>query len=138
MNKRYLIGIGLIVVCGIVGFTAFRGSLTPYVGFAEAQQLDRSCQVMGTIEKNDVHYDFAGGVLKFTITDEQGHALPIAYHGVKPGNFDQAKSVVCNGRVVNGTFEAERLLVKCPSKYQGLEQAGEQNPHDAKTATDGV
>jgi len=138
MNKRYVIGIALIVVCGIVGFTAFRGSLTPYVGFAEARQLTRNCQVMGTIDKDKVAYDLAGGVLNFSITDEQGHMLPVAYRGVKPGNFDQAKSVVCNGRVVDGTFQADRLLVKCPSKYQGLEKAGEQNPHEAKTTTGGV
>ena len=39
MNKRYIVGIGIIVICGVVGFTAFRGSLTPYVSFAEARQL---------------------------------------------------------------------------------------------------
>jgi cytochrome c-type biogenesis protein CcmE len=138
MNKRYIVGIALIVVCGIVGFTAFRGSLTPYVGFAEARQLSRTCQVMGTIDKENVRYDLTGGVLNFSIVDDQGHALPVAYRGVKPGNFDQAKSVVCNGRVVNGTFQADRLLVKCPSKYQGLEEAGEESPHEAKTGSDGV
>ena len=138
MNKRYIIGIALIVVCGVVGFTAFRGSLTPYVGFAEARQLNRACQVMGAIEKENVHYDLSGGVLNFSIVDDQGHVLPVAYRGVKPGNFDQANSVVCNGRVVDGTFQADRLLVKCPSKYQGLEETGQKNPHETKAATDGV
>jgi len=138
MNKRYVIGIALIAVCGVVGFTAFRGSLTPYVGFAEARQLDRTCQVMGVIEKEKVQYDLSGGVLNFSIVDDQGHILPVSYRGVKPGNFDQAKSVVCNGRVVNGTFEADRLLVKCPSKYQGLEEVGEENPHEEKPAAGGV
>lgn len=138
MNKRYVIGIALIVVCGVVGFTAFRGSLTPYVGFAEAQQLTRACQVMGVIDKDKVHYDLTAGELKFSIIDEQGHVLPVSYRGVKPGNFDQAKSVVCNGRVVDGTFQADRLLVKCPSKYQGLEEEGEENPHETAPATGGV
>lgn len=131
MNKRYIVGIGVIVVCGIIGFTAFKGSLTPYVDFAEARQLDRPCQVMGTVDKNHVRYDMEAGVLHFTLVDEDGATLPVTYRGVKPGNFDQANSVVCNGKVVHGTFEAERLLVKCPSKYQGLEAAGEENPHAA-------
>lgn len=131
MNKRYIVGIAVIVVCGIIGFTAFRDSLTPYVGFAEAKQLNRSCQVMGEVDKSNVKYDMKNGILRFTIIDEEGHLLPVAYKGVKPGNFDQAKSVVCNGQFVNGTFEADRLLVKCPSKYQGMEEEGEENPHTA-------
>ena len=138
MNKRYVVGISVIVLCGAIGFTAFRDSLTPYVGFAEAKQLDRTCQVMGEVDKENVRYDLEGGVLHFTIIDENGHTLPVSYQGVKPGNFDQANSVVCNGRVVDGTFEADRLLVKCPSKYQGLEEAGEENPHAAPANEDGV
>lgn len=136
MNKRYIIGIVVIVACGVIGFTAFRGSLTPYVGFAEAQAMDRPCQVMGEINKDDVHYDLQNGILHFSIVDEYGHMMPVQFAGVKPGNFDQAKSVVCNGKYVDGSFQADRLLVKCPSKYQGLEEEGEENPHEAKTETD--
>lgn len=138
MNKRYIVGIGIILICGVVGFSAFRGSLTPYVSFAEARQLDRNCQVMGTIDKENVRYDHAAGTLHFSIIDEQGHSLPVAYKGVTPGNFDQANSVVCQGQFVAGTFEANNLLVKCPSKYQGMEAAGEQNPHEAEPTNDGV
>lgn len=137
MNKRYVVGIAVISLCGIIGFSAFRDSLTPYVGFAEARELDRSCQVMGEVDKENVRYDLEGGVLHFTLIDEEGHTLPVSYRGVKPGNFDQANSVVCNGTVIDGTFEAERLLVKCPSKYQGLEEEGEESPH-AAPAEDGV
>lgn len=138
MNKRYIVGIVIIVACGIVGFSAFRGTLTPYVGFAEARQLDRPCQVMGTIDKEHVRYDHDGGILRFNITDEGGQVLTVAYRGVTPGNFDQAKSVVCRGQFANGTFDADQLLVKCPSKYQGLAEAGVENPHAAKVSGDSM
>ncbi|MEW5875975.1 MAG: cytochrome c maturation protein CcmE [Candidatus Zixiibacteriota bacterium] len=138
MNKRYIVGLVVIVVSGVVGFTAFQGSMTPYVDFAQAKELDRACQVMGTIDKEQVRYDLEAGTLHFMISDESGHTLPVAYKGVKPGNFDQAMSVVCNGRYEGGVFHAERLLVKCPSKYQGLEEQGEENPHETPPATDGV
>jgi cytochrome c-type biogenesis protein CcmE len=138
MNKRYIVGIVVIVLCGVIGFTAFKDSLTPYVGFAEAQELERACQVMGEVDKENVHYDLENGELRFTIIDENGHTLPVSYQGVKPGNFDQAKSVVCNGQVIDGTFKADRLLVKCPSKYQGMEEEGEENPHEAQPMEDGV
>jgi len=44
--------------------------------------------------------------------------MPVVYHGVIPGNFDQATMVVAIGRYQEGRFLAEQLLVKCPSKYQ--------------------
>ena len=138
MNKRYIVGVAIIVLCGVVGFTAFQGSLSTYVNFAQARELDRTCQVIGEVDKENVKYDLEGGILHFTIIDEEGSTMPVEFSGVKPGNFDQAVSVVCIGQYDDGTFEAERLLVKCPSKYQGLEEAGEEIPHEAETASDGV
>ena len=45
------------------------------------------------------------------------------YKGVKPGNFEDAISIVAIGHFDEGAkqFEADKLLVKCPSKYQGAE-----------------
>ena len=50
--------------------------------------------------------------------------LPVVYHGVIPGNFDQATSIVAIGRYQDGVFAAEQLLVKCPSKYQAEAEKG--------------
>jgi cytochrome c-type biogenesis protein CcmE len=43
---------------------------------------------------------------------------------VVPGNFDQATSIVAIGHYKDGTFAAEQLLVKCPSKYQAEAERG--------------
>ena len=47
--------------------------------------------------------------------------MPVAYRGVRPGNFKDAISIVAIGPYRDGHIEAEKLLVKCPSKYQGAE-----------------
>jgi cytochrome c-type biogenesis protein CcmE len=47
--------------------------------------------------------------------------MKVDYGGTKPGNFEQAESVVCIGVFKDGIFEAKDILVKCPSKYQGPE-----------------
>jgi cytochrome c-type biogenesis protein CcmE len=39
---------------------------------------------------------------------------------VVPGNFEQATQVVVRGKQSSEGFIADKLLVKCPSKYQGL------------------
>jgi cytochrome c-type biogenesis protein CcmE len=56
--------------------------------------------------------------LSFRLKDARGEVLPVEYRGVIPGNFDQATSIVAIGHYKDGTFAAEQLLVKCPSKYQ--------------------
>ena len=48
----------------------------------------------------------------------------MTYRGVIPGNFDQAKMVVAIGRYRGDHFEAEQLLIKCPSKYQAEAEQG--------------
>ncbi len=47
--------------------------------------------------------------------------MPVLYAGVKPGNFEEATEIVAVGSYSDGAFHAEQLLVKCPSKYQGIE-----------------
>jgi cytochrome c-type biogenesis protein CcmE len=47
--------------------------------------------------------------------------MQVVYDGVKPGNFEEAVQIVAIGRYQDDAFHAEQLLVKCPSKYQGLE-----------------
>jgi len=47
----------------------------------------------------------------------------VRYNGVKPANFEDAISIVAIGNFdrTEGEFAAGKLLVKCPSKYQGAE-----------------
>ena len=55
-----------------------------------------------------------------SIEDENGDVMKVQFDGVRPGNFDQATSVVLKGKPNDeGAFVADQILVKCPSKYQG-------------------
>lgn len=57
--------------------------------------------------------------LKFTIADENGDELPIVFYGPRPDNFQRAASAIVEGELLtNGSFEAETLLLKCPSRYE--------------------
>ena len=122
MKKAY--GIGAVVVLAFLalGLTTFTRSMTPYVSFDEARASKRTVQVMGALEKGTSRYDIESKTLHFTLLDVKTNvALPVAYRDVKPANFEEAVSIVAIGRFQNGAFQAEKLLVKCPSKYQGEE-----------------
>jgi cytochrome c-type biogenesis protein CcmE len=123
MIKRYrtIIGVAAIVVFGALGLWSLRKTATPYVDFARARILQSNVQVLGKVVHDETKYDANSGMFSFYIVDENGDKLQVQYSGTKPGNFDQAESVVCVGKYNNGIFFANNLLVKCPSKYQGTE-----------------
>ncbi|HEX2897294.1 MAG TPA: cytochrome c maturation protein CcmE [candidate division Zixibacteria bacterium] len=125
MKSKVVIGSIIILVAMAWGISSFFGSTVQYVSIAEARTADRTVQVMGKIDTEQVKYNSSESRLEFAIYDAeatdkaQAVNMKIVYYGTVPGNFDQATSVVCKGVNKEEGFVAEKLLVKCPSKYQG-------------------
>jgi len=120
----YVLGGAVILAFLAYGATSFKTELTPYVDFQEAVSTGHHVQVAGSLVERSSRYDEASKKLVFTMADENGQRLKVEYDGVKPGNFEDATQVVAVGAYQNGVFKADQLLVKCPSKYQGLEEQG--------------
>ena len=125
MNRRTvwtIVGITVIVIFVAFGAGAFKSSLTPYVSFAKARSTANAVQVAGALVPDSDVFDAEASRLLFTLQDEHGDTLRVSYKGLKPGNFNEATQVVAIGRYNGTELEAEKLLVKCPSKYQGVEE----------------
>ncbi len=118
MNVKWILALALVAVGAYFGVTSFRKSVTPYISFAEARQSTGMVQVNGVLADKNYVLKKDEQYLEFKLRDTHGEVMPVAYHGVIPGNFDQATSIVALGRYRGDHFEAEQLLVKCPSKYQ--------------------
>ena len=118
MNVKAVIAVGLLAVAVAVGVTSFRKTVTPYISFAEARRSTGLVQVNGQLADKNYVLEHDQQFLQFRLRDENGEVMPVHYHGVIPGNFDQATMIVAIGRYERDHFEAEELLVKCPSKYQ--------------------
>jgi cytochrome c-type biogenesis protein CcmE len=117
----YAVGAVLVVAFLAYGTTSFKSNLTPYVSFEEASRSGRKVQVAGGLVENSTEYLDTSEELRFAMVDEDGNTMTVHYDGVKPGNFEEAVQIVAVGSYRDGVFHAEQLLVKCPSKYQGLE-----------------
>lgn len=124
MNLKIVLAVVLLALAVVVGVTSFRRTMTPYVSFAEAEKAGGSVQVNGVLADKNYVARAEDQYLEFKLQDERGHVMPVVYRGVIPGNFDQATSIVAIGRYAGGHFEAEQLLVKCPSKYQAEAEQG--------------
>jgi cytochrome c-type biogenesis protein CcmE len=120
MNKRYIIGVLIIVVFLVVGFFAFKDSKIEYANFQAASQNHKTCQVKGTWVKNkDSKFDPATNTFTFYMVDETNAEMKVVLDGAKPNNFEMAENVVAKGKVKDGYFHAKEVLTKCPSKYEG-------------------
>ncbi len=118
----YAVGGVLVVAFLAYGTTSFKSNLTPYVSFDEATKTERKVQVAGGLLENSTKYVDETEELHFTIVEEDGDTMAVHYQGIKPGNFEEAVQIVAIGSYSEGAFHADQLLVKCPSKYQGLEE----------------
>lgn len=121
MKKAYWVAAGFAAAFVLLGVTAFQKTLTPYVSFEEARKSRGVVQVMGSLDKTSDRYDTKKDELSFEIVEPSGAKMPVVYRGIKPANFKDAISIVAIGRYKEGHIDAEKLLVKCPSKYQGAE-----------------
>lgn len=122
-QRKLWYGIGTVCVVAFLayGATAFKSNLTPYVGFEEAQRSGSKVQVAGGLVADSSQYLDQTQELIFQIHDEHGRVMPVHYKGTKPANFEEAIQIVAIGSWQDEAFHADQLLVKCPSKYQGVE-----------------
>ena len=121
--------IGLMIIIGALAFSAvaFKNNLVNVVPFSEAMKAtDSDVQVMDAPVAGTMAYDSTAHALTFKMREKAtGQVLSILYKGPKPEDLDSAFSkAVAIG--VTGTYDpsqrvfvADKLLVKCPSKYQG-------------------
>ncbi len=120
MKKIHIIGIIVIAVAIGVIFTSLQSSAT-YSDFAEAfNNPETEYHVVGKLNKTfPVHYDpkVNANECSFVMVDNKGIEKEVVLHKSVPQDFEKSEQVVLIGKVEQGQFHANDVLMKCPSKY---------------------
>jgi cytochrome c-type biogenesis protein CcmE len=124
-NLKFLIG-GFLVVALIIALIvqATVSTKAYYLTVDEVHQrvpeiVGERVRVSGTVVEGSELWDAEGITLKFAIQDESGGQLPIVFYGPRPDNFQRAASAIVEGELLaDGSFQADTLLLKCPSRYE--------------------
>ena len=118
MNKKTLFGLIIMVAFASLLLFNFGEQVGGYMNFAEAGQTGSRAHVVGKwVEAESYSYDPEANQFSFLMVDAEGAIMKVVYANPKPANFEDAESVVVEGQMNGDVFEAEHILVKCPSKY---------------------
>lgn len=132
MKKSHVIIIVVIAVAiGIIITSA--GDSSTYVTFDVAHQMSEngnknSIHVVGELKK-----DGEGKVIgiqpgadkvsfSFVMLDDNRKEQLVQYNEPMPADFTKSEKVVVIGRYQGDLFVADKILLKCPSKYQEQKQ----------------
>lgn len=128
MKKTHIVAI-VIIAIAITMVISMTGDASSYVSFEEAKELSqkgfkKSIHVVGELPKTN-----AGQVVgieespdklsfKFEMVDENGFRQKVLHANPIPTDFTRSEQVVIVGAYNGENFVAEKILLKCPSKYQ--------------------
>jgi cytochrome c-type biogenesis protein CcmE len=122
MNKksRTIIGIGIILIALYLGYNAVLDSVTYYRGVdVVAGNMDfystHRVRMIGNIVNNSFRSMEKGYSFNMELN---GTFIPVIYNGMLPQTFKDNGRVVVIGTIENGIFQAAKMEVKCPTKYE--------------------
>lgn len=135
MKKSVILPI-LIACLGLGGaVVVFSGGSTPYVTIAEAKKMNSDRINLGLeIDKATIQAPLRSNEMEFEGKDKDGAKIRVKYIG-DPVDLSQAERVTCIGKIQGDHFVSDKMLVKCPSKYEEEQMAKEKGSNAPKTGT---
>ena len=118
MQLKTVIGVVFVAVFGYFVVASFGENVAGYETFEEALTNGKRAHIVGEwLTAQPTGYDAQANAFTFFMKDEAGETRQVVYRNPKPANFEDAEKVVVEGHMAGDVFEAEHILVKCPSKY---------------------
>jgi cytochrome c-type biogenesis protein CcmE len=129
MKKGHIIGLGIIAIAIVIIMTSI-GDASSYENFNTAWEMkedgeDKSIHVVGQLKKDQTGQ--VSGIevgedkvsFTFLLVDNEGTEQKVFYNEPVPADFQRSEQVVVIGSYrEKEIFVADKILMKCPSKYQ--------------------
>jgi cytochrome c-type biogenesis protein CcmE len=120
MKRTHIIGI-IIIAISIGAILSTVTDSSTYVNFSIAQSNPgKEYHVVGQLVKEkEMVYDpqVNANLFSFYMTDNDGKESRVLFNGTKPQDFERSEQIVLTGMYSGENFVANKILMKCPSKY---------------------
>ena len=132
MKKSHILAI-VVIGIAIAIMISTAGDTSSYVNFTEAKNMavknssDVKVHVVGTLKKDaqgqvmDIYPSPDKLSFSFILLDDQNTPQEVYYNEPMPADFQRSEQVVIIGSYQGDVFVADKILLKCPSKYQEKE-----------------
>ncbi|MFP4169000.1 MAG: cytochrome c maturation protein CcmE [Desulfonatronovibrionaceae bacterium] len=128
-SRKWVYALAFVLILGGVGFLFYTGISQNRVYFLEVSEaLARSpsdlgqARVFGKVSADSIERrkDSLGVSFDLLDKEEPSQSIRVSYAGAVPDTFDPGVEVIVEGTFQSGghAFRAEKLMTKCPSKYE--------------------
>lgn len=119
MKKSSIIGIVIIAIAIGVIMSTYADSST-YGSFEDAIESQKELHVVGVLDKEQemvYNPEVDANYFSFFMIDNKGEKCKVVFTGAKPQDFERSEQIVLTGQMSGDSFQANKILMKCPSKY---------------------
>ena len=128
MKKSHILII-VVIAAAIAIIISTAGDASTYASFSDAYKMASNGNTNSIHEVGQLPKDHSGQVtgieegadkvsFSFIMIDENGKEQRVDYNQPIPADFTRSEKVVVVGHYAGDAFKAEKILLKCPSKYQ--------------------
>ena len=115
-NIALLVFIAIFMVVLAINFSQ---NASIYTDFSTAKESGKKVHIVGEWVNREVSdYNSDQDLFTFYMADTTESVELVHYYDPKPNNFDQAEKVVVVGGYDQDKFIADKIVMKCPSKYE--------------------
>ena len=120
MKSKYMFGgIIIVVFMAIMGYLFTETNISYEENFSKIVSSNKTMKATGSwVKEKSYHVDKQNKQFSFFMKDFLGNEMKVIYDGTIPNNFESSTSVVVTGKYKDGSFHANDILTKCPSKYE--------------------
>lgn len=122
MQLKIVIGLVIIIVASaFLIFSGLQKASVYYVTLSELKAMDpphdRGIRVSGTVDPATIQWKPDSLNVFFKLIENKD-TLCVYYNGIIPEQLRAAQVVVVEGQLNGDVFNASKILLKCPSKYE--------------------
>jgi len=111
----------MVAIFAVMLAVNFAQSMSIYTNFSVAKESGDYVHIVGKwVERDKASYNPNLDQFMFYLEDSTKAVELVRYHEPKPNDFEKAEKVVVIGKYLDKEklFEADKIVMKCPSKYE--------------------
>jgi cytochrome c-type biogenesis protein CcmE len=119
MKTRTIIGIILVALFTTILITTQLSDQSYYTDFETARKTGDKVHVVASwVDREKAYYDPEKDLFQLYLKDTLNQVALVHFYDPKPPSLETAEKIVIEGKQEGDIFVADKIFLKCPSKYE--------------------